>query len=130
MQSTIAYWHKVTRLSEEEKTADANRQRLFRETNDPTALEGQTLPGGDLYMTTIPNEERCVEGGKVFAIPQKYVGVKLADRTHRRATAQEIEAEFQRQDAQKVHAEKMEDALNNRRTVHVRAVEPLSRRGA
>jgi hypothetical protein len=110
------FWFKVHRLEEVEREADATRRAKFRETNDPGALEGQNTPEG-LFMTTLENDERCTVGGTVCAIQWKFVGIKLAEKTHRRSTAQEIAGEFQRQEAYMVVARKQEDALNNRRTI-------------
>jgi len=126
---SVGYWHKVARLGDAEQTAHDERQRRFRETSDLAVLEGQTMHDG-LFMMSVENEERCTAGGAVCAIPFKLIGCKLADKTHRRATAQEIEEMHRQQESRKALSERAEDAINRRRTVHLRAVEPQSRRSA
>jgi hypothetical protein len=122
------YWFKVRRLEEAERELDAARRAKFRETNDQAALEGQTMTEG-LYMASLENEERCTVGGAVSAIPWKFVGVKLGDKTHRRATAHEIAESFKQQDAHMAMSRKQDDAMNHRRTITVQNAEPR-RRGA
>jgi hypothetical protein len=120
------YWHRVHRLEEAERELDAARRAKFRESNDPAALEGQTMTEG-LYMTSLENEERSVTGGSVSAIPWRLTGVKLVDKTHRRATAHEIAEEFKKQEAFMTMARKQEDAMNHRRTITVQNAEPRRR---
>ena len=120
------YWFKVRRLEEAERELDAARKAKFRETNDSSALEGQNMTEG-LFLTSLENEERCTIGGAVSAIQWKFVGIKLADKTHRRSTAQEIAEDFKKQDAFMAMARKQDDAMNHRRTITVQNAEPRRR---
>lgn len=124
------YWTKTKTKEKAEREGQAGREQKYALSSDEADLEGQDLHASGLFMMSLPNEERGTEGGQISCIPWKFVGVKIQDRTHRRATLDEIKKWKQERSEQAAALRASEDKLNSRRTISVQMSEPAPRSAA
>jgi len=129
--AALEFWNQV----------EAKRRELIQEyivnrkakiaASEPDPFPGQPKDYSALFMMTVKNPTAGTVGGQVtllnFALAaRRAIGENLIP-THRVATTEEIKDMHQQSEAHMAKAYKMEDAINNRRTVHVRPVEPKRR---
>src|SRR5580658_6944761 len=94
--AAMRYWRKVRTLQDGAHEDQIRRERRFAETGDASALENQekdgSAPDNGLFLMSLEHEERCTVGGRISAVTwlNQGIGRKLADKTHRVATATEI----------------------------------------
>jgi hypothetical protein len=115
-------WARVDFANQEVERVEKEHQDRYRETGNLKDLLPFVAGGRAVYATSLDNEERCVTAGACCEIPRRLIGQRIAERTHRLATAGEIE-QYQQLLARNKQAVAEIDARSAGR--NILAIEPL-----
>ncbi len=85
------YWHMVDAKRDELLADSEKRKKLYAETRDKDAFDGQPEDGSGLYLMTLHDPlEKNQEGGQFTCLPFRVAAQRIIERRHRLATAEEI----------------------------------------
>ncbi len=88
------FWNLVEQTKLKLLADHESRKKLYAETKDKDAFEGQPADGSGLFTITVEDVlEKNQFGGQVTCLPYRLAAQRIIEKRHRVATAEEIKAD-------------------------------------